>query len=89
VQRQPGGCQSRAIQIECFDSLLSLVDRDTGCIASLFIHTDLEPVRMLLETKDTRESRDLVWCQDQTVYNSVALALITAKIVWQGWAVLI
>jgi len=58
-------------------------------MASLLIHTDLESVRTLLKAKYTWKSRDLVWCQHETVYNSVALALITAKIVWQGWAVLI
>jgi hypothetical protein len=56
-------------------------------MASLFIHTDLESVRMLLKTKYARESRDLVWRQDQTVYDSVALTPIAAKIVWQRWAV--
>ena len=87
MQCQPGDCQSRAIQIERIDSLLRLVDRDPRVMASLHIHTNLETVKTLLKTKDARESRNLVWCQDQTVYESVALTLITAKIIGQGWAV--
>jgi hypothetical protein len=81
VQRQPGGCQPRTIEIERINSLLRLVDRDPSVMASLLIHTNLESVRTLFKTKDTRESRDLVWRQDQTVYNSVALTLITAQII--------
>jgi len=57
---------------------LGLVDRDISCIASLLIHTDFESIRTLLKTKYAWESRELVWCQDQTVYDSVALALIAA-----------
>ena len=51
VQRQPGGCQSRAIQIEFFNSPLSFVDRDPSVMASLLIHTDLKSIRTLLKTK--------------------------------------
>jgi len=56
-------------------------------MASLLIHTNLKSIRMLLKTKEARESRELVWCQNQTVYDSIALTLITAKIIGQGWAV--
>jgi hypothetical protein len=51
VQRQPPGCQSRAMQIGRINSPLSLVDRDASVMASLLIHTDLKSIRTLLKTK--------------------------------------